>query len=149
MAWLEHLWTTVRALMVLWPVVITLGTVLVGVPLLQRRGLDVSGTRVPVTLLAAQLSTLVLAWATLLAAPDEPNLVETGTCKATETAWVDAVLRSLFVASAVLGGLAWAAASLDERAGWGKVVGYAAVALVTPYVILVGWIWVSLCGYYS
>ncbi len=103
----------------------------------------------PAGLLVAQVATVVVAWGVLWAAPDEPNRIETGTCKATETDWVDAFLQSTFIGSVILGGLAWATVSLGDRTGWGKLVGFAAVALVTPYVILVSWLWIALCGYYS
>ena len=146
---LQTLWDTLRVFRLLWPAIVTLGTVLVGVPLLRRSGVHLTGSRVPLGFLLALIGFAIVAWGVIWAAPDEPNQVGGGSCKATETEWVDNTLQVLLLGSAFFGGMAWATASLDDRASSAKLLGYAALALAIPYVILVSWISVALCGYYD
>ena len=59
---------------------------------------------------------------------------------------VEDSLYLLLLGSAVSGGLAWGTASLQSDSSLGRLLGYAAAALLLPYVILIRWTWAAACS---
>ena len=77
---------------------------------------------------------LALAWALIATAPDQTT--SDGVCK--DLSGFDA-LYAFIVGSAVVGGAAWGTASLQRDSGYARLLGYAAVAFIVPYVIAQGY----------
>ena len=112
------------------PLLLTIGTTFATMVWVSRHDEFWEGGRVALWLLLADLGVLALAWLVVATAPDQTT--SNGVCK--DLTGYE-VFYVFILGSAVVGGAAWGTASLRRDSGYARLVGYAAVAIVVPYVI--------------
>jgi hypothetical protein len=127
------------------PLLLTIGTALGTMYWLGHRGEYLKGSRVPVGLLIGDLAIFAIGLAVIATAPDSQETSNGQVCK--DSRDFDEVLYPLVFGSAIVGGLAWGTASLQQDSGFGKLLAYAGIALVLPYAIVVRAFFATACGW--
>lgn len=126
------------------PLLLTIGAALFTMYGPAARKSVLTGRRVPLGLLIAQVGTVPLAWIVISRAPDTVSSYSGATC--TDLSAAGAALYLLMLGSALLGGFAWGAAGLQSDSSLGRLFGYAAVSICLPYAIGVWWIMEVACS---
>lgn len=124
------------------PLLLTIGTTFATMVVVARRDEFWEGGRLPRWLLVADIAVLGLAWVVIATAPDQTT--SNGVCKDL-TGY--GVLYAFIVGSAVVGGTAWGTASLRRDSSYVRLIAYAGVAIVVPYVIAIRAFVATACGW--
>jgi hypothetical protein len=122
------------------PLLLTFGTTFASMLGLRNHARLLEERNTPRWLLVADLGILALALVLIATAPDLTT--SNGHCKNLEDFHSNYVL---IPGSAVVGGLAWGTASLQQDSSAGRLLGYAGIALTVPYAIFVVSVFATAC----
>jgi hypothetical protein len=128
------------------PLVLFGVTALVATPIMRPLGPDLSGSRVPIGLLAAQVALAPLAWGLVWAAPNEQTVAGSSCPQIESGSTLEIALYVLFSASCMLGGLALAATYAADRPRLGRSFLFALIALLAAFGIAATAAYDVLCG---